>query len=750
MPSSLNTEDVLADKLSFMTNAALRIQRAFRKRIYVFNRQRLIERLNLEIQLGVMGARFWVYIILFGLLVSVLRLPYETDCNLLIRNYLYNRFSFDTLSSVTTQTDLQEFVSALTMEADRINPVFGMQRQVYGLSSPLLIWNITKGDCDEVVKATLTSGNCPAYCNLGNNCQSPLLTFTNSLPYTEDVQFGSFFGRGYVLSANNKIPEFKYQEMNGLILLLPLFSPAGKGASGTTVAGYMSIKWDENMAYNWQVNFFEKLESTTVWIILSALCFLTVVIEIGVDYWLMKQQGKIVRSRTTWGTFKSMFRFVLESTIMIGMAGFFAYNTYVWYDSEAKFKAHAKNMATVDWTIGARSGFSAINDFYYGINEQQNTKMVGVICLYLIMLRIAQSMSMHPRIALFVDTFTLAGQEVLHFIGTFAMMFFVLAIVAWMVVGKIHSHYQSYTYALWSQWELLSYSQLNVDDWNSDWRMASYFIVYCVLVLFCLLNFFMAIIIDTYLKVRERVETQITEQTIFKDLLDTFRAEKVFLSAGLPSRFVIITALNRMSALKTVTVINLINDRVMNISQCKAFVRFYHQYGFLRPDEQVFNRQEIESKRWDKVLSKVGDHLLGAELDCELLESYKKDLDGKLGRIDDRLDKISQSLGIAISSDSADAQEISMSTIIKRKRNIFDEYRARKLVDKQAVDLIKKKKLKDYVEESQIEAHTISHDRKPIQRRQSNTFKGNKRRTIMKPGAIKLDLSSIGSRPSSY
>jgi hypothetical protein len=213
----------------------------------------------------------------------------------------------------------------------------------------------------------------------------------------------------------------------------------------------------------------------------------------------------------------------------------------------------------------------------------------AVFVLYLILWRIVSYMRIHPRIALFVNTMSAATGEIFHFLITFFIVASGMAIIGVFTFDYTNVEFTSFQGALFQ----LFHFQLGDDwdaipNWRDSWEGILFFILLPVLLIFTLLNFLLAVIIDTYVKVREKtVEKKFAHQSIFLELLDIPKSVVMYYIFDLPTRGEIIQALFEMDSVRVVRFGQLSNAINNDTQAVVKFAQFYHSFYFLKIDEST-------------------------------------------------------------------------------------------------------------------------------------------------------------------
>jgi hypothetical protein len=187
--------------------------------------------------------------------------------------------------------------------------------------------------------------------------------------------------------------------------------------------------------------------------------------------------------------------------------------------------------------------FFEVKTHIYEENKWVETiRITAFIMLYLQFVQIILYMNAHPRMALLTRTLVLAWDNIVHFFALFILIFLMLAyMVHWLLGGDLFEVFGSFSQAFMSQTRMIFgewiYSA-GVDELHGVW-LTMYWIwaaTFMLLVFFTLLNFFLAIIVDAFVVVKEQIEKQVTECSFPYDCYDAFASSKKFYTKGWPSR----------------------------------------------------------------------------------------------------------------------------------------------------------------------------------------------------------------------
>jgi hypothetical protein len=156
-------------------------------------------------------------------------------------------------------------------------------------------------------------------------------------------------------------------------------------------------------------------------------------------------------------------------------------------------------------------------------------------------------MRVHPRIAVLARTLNVAFDDTFHFLILFCMIFGILGFVAWWSFGATIPQFATLGTSYSRQFEML----VGEYPWDSleglpdnVWYMyVIYLVMYTILAFFILVNFFLAIVVESFMCVKRDIEAQVTENASIYDSIDIMVKVPLYLIYRWPSRDKIINTL---------------------------------------------------------------------------------------------------------------------------------------------------------------------------------------------------------------
>jgi hypothetical protein len=154
----------------------------------------------------------------------------------------------------------------------------------------------------------------------------------------------------------------------------------------------------------------------------------------------------------------------------------------------------------------------------------EQARQIGSIVAYALFLRFVGFMSLHPRIALMVDTIRNITDDVVHFIITGSALFCTLAFQGFWSFGMDDPAFESFTMAMWTQFQMIigfyPWPPGGVRPGFQGIMQVAYLLIFTFLVFFILLNFFLAIVVDAFTRIKQEVAINRAENPFAMDLID--------------------------------------------------------------------------------------------------------------------------------------------------------------------------------------------------------------------------------------
>jgi hypothetical protein len=197
----------------------------------------------------------------------------------------------------------------------------------------------------------------------------------------------------------------------------------------------------------------------------------------------------------------------------------------------------------------------------------------------------AQSTNLHPRLALITGTLGFAAGHLLHaMIVALAVMCSFAAIGSWRF-GIQRNDFTTFGSALSSEVRLF-FSPDPFDKWHTDPDLLLYTLLLLFMMSLLVLNFVLAIIVESYMQVRSEIEKNQIEQSFPADLVAIFAAAAKGAYWGWPDSKTLGTVLDETYIVKnSIGYLELEKTGLFKShTSLLAFLRWYELFPFLEPE----------------------------------------------------------------------------------------------------------------------------------------------------------------------
>jgi len=166
--------------------------------------------------------------------------------------------------------------------------------------------------------------------------------------------------------------------------------------------------------------------------------------------------------------------------------------------------------------------FTIVVDLMALLTHDRKLRTYAYFLVFLAFIRLVVYMRVHPRMAVLYKTVCTAADDLLHFLIVCGLLFIVLLFQAIWTFGGRLSEFSSVFEGSVSQYRML------IGDFPFDQRETLsgeqflyflYIVVFSLAVFFFLLNFFLAIVVDSYAAVKEQVTKSVVERMVLLDIM---------------------------------------------------------------------------------------------------------------------------------------------------------------------------------------------------------------------------------------
>eukprot|EP00397_Hematodinium_sp_SG-2012_P000223 GEMP01000223.1.p1 GENE.GEMP01000223.1~~GEMP01000223.1.p1 ORF type:complete len:2246 (+),score=320.59 GEMP01000223.1:335-6739(+) len=149
-------------------------------------------------------------------------------------------------------------------------------------------------------------------------------------------------------------------------------------------------------------------------------------------------------------------------------------------------------------------------------------RVFNAVLILLCLFRLIVYMRVHPKVAILYKTIAASVDDLFHFALTFSFLYFVLAFVATWTFGAIDERFATFGASCYEQFNMII-GEFPMDPVAElQGLYIAYLFVFCVLMFLIVMNFFLAIIIDSYSAVKDQVDECTVSKNFVADVYHTF------------------------------------------------------------------------------------------------------------------------------------------------------------------------------------------------------------------------------------
>jgi len=203
----------------------------------------------------------------------------------------------------------------------------------------------------------------------------------------------------------------------------------------------------------------------------------------------------------------------------------------------------------------------------------------GLLCL--VLFRFILATRNHPRLALMVLTIMNGIDDFFHFALLFGFVFCAFCALAVFQFGGSIKGVQDFPTAFTSQWQMMA-AELP-DDGMPTFLFGAYVVTFHFVVYYLLVNFLLAIVVESYMRAKAAAVEQQTEQNFFMDALDTLYVYFMGLIYRWPDRLTLANWLEDQHTFRITYSQLRIFDANWRVASRRRFLQCYYNYSFCKP-----------------------------------------------------------------------------------------------------------------------------------------------------------------------
>ena len=246
--------------------------------------------------------------------------------------------------------------------------------------------------------------------------------------------------------------------------------------------------------------------------------------------------------------------------------------------------------STVPLNAKTRTFFAAIKSLLESIQKESTNTLICNVILWISLLRIIQCTSPHPRLAILTGTVAEAFDDMLHTALLTALLMLCFAGIGTWRFGNSLEEFGTYDRALQTEFEMLFGAIPK--NWSNDPQLErelqTFTVLYLMALFLLVLNFVLAIIVESYMKVREVSKKKKFEKDLFGDVGETLMGSACYFVFGWPKRHELGEEIQKWRAKKSVSYKDFAHTGLFKSTKSiMSFMKFYSHFDFLKPPEQV-------------------------------------------------------------------------------------------------------------------------------------------------------------------
>eukprot|EP00397_Hematodinium_sp_SG-2012_P000318 GEMP01000318.1.p1 GENE.GEMP01000318.1~~GEMP01000318.1.p1 ORF type:complete len:2216 (+),score=332.21 GEMP01000318.1:335-6649(+) len=155
------------------------------------------------------------------------------------------------------------------------------------------------------------------------------------------------------------------------------------------------------------------------------------------------------------------------------------------------------------------------------VNYLLRLRICCVVLVLVCLFRLIVYLRVHPRVAILYKTVATSANDLFHFALTFSFLYLALAFTATWTFGTVDERYKTFGASCYSQFNMIigEYPMDPVVELQSLY--VAYLFVFCVVMFLIIMNFFLAIIIDSYSAIKQQVNECRVAQNFLSDVYFT-------------------------------------------------------------------------------------------------------------------------------------------------------------------------------------------------------------------------------------
>lgn len=250
-------------------------------------------------------------------------------------------------------------------------------------------------------------------------------------------------------------------------------------------------------------------------------------------------------------------------------------------------------------TVG--SFLSAIDDMTDVVLREHIVKLIAFAFILISLGRTIAYMSVHPRIDVISQTLKKASDDMMHFLLIFV---FVLGVFAWLAFwsfGADKQAFRSFGVSLNSCFQMLVGEYPWEDEWKEDFPQKVWWVCYTFLIYVVSLNILLAIVVESFLRVKRELENVVAERNFFVDMFYVTFVSLMRWPSGWPSHPSIEAHLFSTKVVKTsVSIDELAHSKTCQFRNKASVQNFLKVYYIILGDEALSHENKAKKEKQEQ------------------------------------------------------------------------------------------------------------------------------------------------------
>jgi hypothetical protein len=241
------------------------------------------------------------------------------------------------------------------------------------------------------------------------------------------------------------------------------------------------------------------------------------------------------------------------------------------------------NSSEVPMTSKKEAFFSNVETLLQLVKTETTTESLLYIAFLINIFRIIQGTSLHPRLALLEGTLSRAADDLWHTCLLIVLVLCCFSAVGTWRFGSTQKQFGSFSATLRTELKMMIEGSF-FEGWDETLELQIFTILYLATVNILVLNFLLAVVVNSYMDIRAHNKEQLYVQEFITDIFSSLIAALRGKYSGWPTQRKLGELLGQYNAKLNIGYDDLIKTELFRNPQAVAsFIKYYRQYHFLLP-----------------------------------------------------------------------------------------------------------------------------------------------------------------------